>query len=189
MACSAQYYPDTFNGNVFLGSTAVAGVKPAAYNATAITYAIWNPLGSGKNIIPLYISVGFVDTTSAAGNIGLSYQTGMGSQVATGASVTAATLVAPVNALLSAGNASIAKFAPAALTLAAAASYLMTFGFSQLVTTAATTSSIGWGPWVFQFNGNLIVPPGTGIFVTGNTAPLSNLNITTTWAEINSVTG
>ncbi len=184
MPSSARYYTDCFNGNVFLGSTAVAGVKPAAYNATAITYALWNPLGSGKNIVPLYTSIGYVDTTSAAGNIGLSYQTGMGAQVASGAAVTAATLVAPVNAFLSGGNASIAKFAPATLTLGSAATYLMTFGFSQLVTTAATTSSIGWGPWVFNYMGAMIVPPGTGIFVTGNTAPLSNLDITTAWAEV-----
>lgn len=183
MALSAQYYSDAFNGNVFIGSTAVAGVKPPATNATAITYAIWNPLGSGKNIIPLYTQVGYSDTTSAAGNIGLSYQTGMGSQVATGSPVTAATLVAPVNALLSAGNASISKFAPSTLTLASAASYLLTFGFNQLVTTAATTASIGW-VWQYNYNGSLILPPGVGIFVTGNTAALSNLDLTTVWAEI-----
>mgnify|MGYP001588060809 CR=1 FL=1 len=54
------------------GGTAVAGVKPPATNATAQTYAIWNPLGSGKNIVPLRMDIGFVDTTSAAGNIALS---------------------------------------------------------------------------------------------------------------------
>lgn len=183
MALNAQYYVDAFNGNVFIGSTAVAGVKPPATNATAITYAIWNPLGSNKNIVPLYTNIGYSDTTSAAGNLCLSYQTGMGSQVATGSPVTAATLVAPVNAFLSAGNASIAKFAPATLTLANAASFLMSFGFSQLVTTAATTSAPGW-TWQYNYNGALIIPPGVGVFVTGNTAALSNLDIVSVWAEV-----
>ena len=182
MPSSATYYTDTYNGNVFIGSTAVGGVKPPATNATAQTYAIWNPLGSGKNIIPLAIDVGFVDTTSAAGNICLSYQTGMGSQVATGAAVTAATLVAPLNAYLSAGNSSIAKFAPASLTLGAGSTFLMTLGFNQLVTTAATTSAPGW-TWHWEGNGRLIVPPGVGIFITGATAVLSNVDIVTYWEE------
>lgn len=184
MALNAQYYLDTFNGNVFIGSTASAGVKPPATNATAITYAIWNPLGSGKNIVPLYSTFGFVDTTGAAANLALSYQTGMGAQVATASPVTAATLVAPVNANLGAGVASISKFAPATLTLASAATFLMSLGLNQLVTTAATTSSPGW-TWRFDYNGTLVVPPGVGIFVTSaNTAWLSNTDITTVWAEI-----
>lgn len=183
MPMSGRYYPDTFNGNVFIGSTAVAGVKPGAYNATAHTYVIWNPLGSGKNLVPISIDIGFSDTTAAPGNIGFSYQTGVGSQVATGAAITAATLVAPLNAMLSAGNSSIAKFAPATATFAAATSYLLTFGFQQTTTTGATTSSPGW-TWQYVFDGKLIVPPGVAVCVSGNTAPLSNLDITTYWAEV-----
>ena len=186
MAMSGRFYPDTFNGNVFIGSTAVAGVKPGAYNATAHTYCIWNPLGSGKNIVPIYTDIGYSDTTSAAGNLGLSYQLGVGSQVATGAAITAATLVAPLNAFLGGapqGPGSIAKFAPATITFGSATSYLLTFGFSQLVTTAATTSQIGW-TWRYVYDGAMIVPPGVAICVSGNTAPLSNLDITTYWAEV-----
>lgn len=183
MALGAQYYADTFAGNVFNGSTATGGVKPGIVGATAHKYAIWNPLGSGKNIVLLTVEIGYFDTTSAAGNIGLDYQLGVGSQVASGGAITAATLVAPVNGILGGGNTSIAKFAPATITFAAATTYLMTFGFSQLVTTAATTSQIGWS-WTYNFNGKLIIPPGAAIAVSGSAAPLSNLNITTYWAEL-----
>lgn len=183
MPSSAQFYADAFSGNVFLGATATAGVKPPVVGATAHTFCIWNPLGSGKNIIPISIDVGYVSTTSAAGNLSLDYQTGVGSQVASGAAITAATLVAPVNGMIGGGNASVAKFAPATITFAAATSFLMTLGFSQLVTTAATTSQIGW-TWDYQFNGRLIIPPGVAVCVTGGaTAPLSLLNINIFWGE------
>ena len=138
---SGKYYIDTLLGNVFIGSTAVAGVKPPAYNATAHVFCIWNPLGSGKNIIPIRLSVGWSDTTGAAGNIVLSYQSGVGSQVASGGAITAATLVAPVNAQIGQGNFSVAKFAPATITFAAATSLLRPTGISQLVTTATTTAT------------------------------------------------
>ncbi len=188
MPSSAQYYADALGGNMFIGSTAVAGVKPGAYNATAHTFCIWNPLGSARYITLVQIDIGFVDTTSAAGNLTLSYQTGVGSQVASGAAITAATLVAPVNAMIGAGNASQAKFAPATITFAAATSLLLTFGFSQLVTTAATTSSIGWF-WQWNANGRVIIPPGVAVCVSGGTAPLSNLDITAYWVETPFPTG
>lgn len=182
MPASGRYYPDVLNGNMFIGSTATAGVKPGIVGATAHKYAIWNPLGSGKNIIPISIDIGYVDTTSAAGNIGFDYQTGVGAQIATGGPITAITQVAPLNALLSGGASSVAKFAPATITFAAATTFLMTFGFSQLVTTAATTSSIGWH-WQYNFEGKLVIPPGVAVAVSGAAAPLSNLNITTFWIE------
>lgn len=180
---SGQYYTDTLLGNVFIGSTAVAGVKPPAYNATAHTFCVWNPLGSGKNIIPIQLRVGWSDTTGAAGNIVLSYQTGVGAQVATGSAITAATLVAPVNALVGSNTASVAKFAPATATFAAATSLLKTTGISQLVTTA-TTATLGYFSAAEDYNGTLIIPPGVALCVAGNIALLSNMDITLVWEEV-----
>jgi hypothetical protein len=182
MPCSATYYTDCYNGNLFIGSTAVGGVVPPVYNATAQTFAIWNPVGSPKNIVLLEIDLGYVSGTRVAGNLGLSYQTGLGAQPATGSPVTAATLVAPVNGFISAGNSSVARFAPATLTLATAASYLLTFGLSDLVTTAASTGATGWSDqWVA--NGRVIVAPGSGVFVTANAAAVSAYDITCYWVE------
>ncbi len=180
---SGRYYPDVNLGNTFIGSTAVAGVKPPAYNATAHTFALWNPLGSGKNIVLLRLLMGWSDTTGAAGNVCISYQNGVGSQVASGAAITAATLVAPLNAKIGAGNSSISKFAPATLTLAAASSLLMTTGISQLVTTATDATNM---PRVtmHDFEGSVMVPPGTIVAVTGNIALLSNFDITLIWDEV-----
>ena len=65
-AVNARYYPEVALGRVFMGTTAVAGVKPPAYNATAHTFCLWNPAGSGKNFVPLRLNMGFADTTGAA---------------------------------------------------------------------------------------------------------------------------
>lgn len=183
MAASGQYYIDTFLGNVFVGSTAAAGVVLPVYTNTAQTFVVWNPLGSGKNIVPIRLSIGYVSTTAAASNFVLAYQTGVGSQIATASPITAATLVAPVNMNLGSGNTSIAKFAPATATFTAGLTFLRTTGFNQLVTTAATTSSIGW-TWNEVYNGELIIPPGVALAVCGNIAPLQTNDVSMVWEEI-----
>jgi hypothetical protein len=180
---STRYYADVNAGNVFVGTTAVAGVKPPAYNATAHTFCLWNPLGSNKNFIPMHLLMGWSDTTGATGNVCISYQNGVGSQVATGGAITAATLVAPLNAKIGAGNSSAAKFAPATATFAAATSLLMSTGITQTVTTATDATNIP-NQAKHDFEGTIMVPPGTAICVTGNIALLSNFDITLIWAEV-----
>lgn len=180
---SGRYYADVNLGNVFIGTTAVAGVNPPAYNATAHTFCVWNPLGSGKNIVPMHLLVGYSATTGATGNVVISYQNGVGAQVATGAAITAATLVAALNAKIGAGNSSVAKFAPATITFAAATSLLMTTGITQTVTTATDATNIP-NQTKHDFDGSIMVPPGTAICVAGNIALLGAFDISLIWAEI-----
>lgn len=179
----AKYYPEVNQGIVFMGSTAAAGVVPPAYNATAHTFALWNPLGSGKNLVLLRFNSGWVSTTGAPGNLCIAYQTGVGAQVATGAAITAATLVAPLNAKIGGGAASVAKFAPATLTLAAASSLLCTIGASQLTITGASTAVPQWTIHK-DLDGSIIVPPGVMIGITGNVSLTSVMDHTLWWAEV-----
>lgn len=181
---SGKFYVDTFLGNMFIGTTAAAGVTVPIYSNTAAVFGLWNPLGSGKNAVLVRCSIGFVSTTAAPSNFVLGYQTGAGSQAATGAPVTAITAVAPVNGLLGAGNASYMKFFPATATLTTGCSLLMTLGSSQLTTTGATTSA----PYFTSdtlFDGTIIVPPGALIVVGGNIATTSVDDITLVWEETN----
>lgn len=180
---SARFYSDVNQGNVFIGTTAIAGVALPAYNATAHTFCVWNPLGSQKNIIPISLLVGYITTTSAAGNVVISYQNGMGSQVASGAAITAATLVAPLNAKLGAGNSSIAKFAPGTITFGAATSLLMTTGLNEDAF-AATSAANQPKQAKHDFEGTLMVPPGSAICVAGNIALLSTFDVTMIWGEV-----
>ena len=180
---SARYYPDVNAGQTFIGTTAVAGVKPPAYNATAHTFCLWNPAGSGFNFMLLHLLMGWSDTTGATGNVCISYQNNVGAQAATGSPITAATLVAPLNAKIGAGNSSASKFAPATATFGAATSLLMTTGISQTVTTATDATNLPKQA-KHDFEGTVMVPPGTAICVTGNIALLSNFDISLIWDEI-----
>lgn len=180
---SGRYYPDANQGTTFIGTTAVAGVALPAYNATAHTFCVWNPLGSLKNIIPIHLMIGWSATTFATGNVVVSYQNTVGSQVATGAAITAATLVAPLNAKLGAGNSSIARFAPATITFGLATSLLMTTGLNTTVI-AATDATNLLKPAKHDFDGTLIVPPGSAICIAGNIALLGVCDVTLIWDEV-----
>ncbi len=181
---SGRYALDTLLGQTFIGTTAAAGVIPTIYNSTSPTFGLWNPVGSGKNIYLMYLTIGYVSTTAAASNFVLGYQTGAGSQAATGSPVTAATIVAPVNGMLGLGNSSVTKFFPATATLTTGCSLLMSLGTSQLVTTATTTSGNGYFNSYTDFQGTVIVPPGALIIVGGNIAPLQTVDISLVWEEV-----
>jgi hypothetical protein len=180
---SGRYALDTLLGQTFIGSTAAAGVIPTIYSSTSPTFGLWNPVGSGKNIYLQYLTIGYVSTTAAASNFVLGYQTGAGSQAATGSPVTAITAVAPVNGILGLGNSSVMKFFPATATLTTGCSFLMTLGTSQLVTTATTTTGAYFNSYT-DFQGTIIVPPGVLIVVGGNIAPLQTVDISLVWEEV-----
>lgn len=180
---SGRYYLDTISGNVFIGSSAAAGVVLGIYSNTSVTFALWNPAGSGKNAIPISCQIGYVSGTAAASNFAYGFQTGVGSTIATGAPITAFTAVAPLNGYIGQGNPSAMRFAPAAATLTAGCSFLKTMGVSQLVTTAATTSATTFQATEY-FDGSLIIPPGTLFVVGGNIATVTTADVTLAWEEI-----
>jgi len=92
--------------------------------------------------------------------------------------------VTPISARLD-GPSAKATFMSAAITTAAP-SLLMQLGVNQLVTTAATTSSVTF-EHQYAFNGELVIPQGCAIFVAGNIAVLIKLAISIVWAEIPAV--
>jgi hypothetical protein len=176
-----EHFNQTVRGNVFIGSTSKDGVAVPIYNATGATFALWNPAGSGKHCVPISIAFGMGTVgTKAVSGLGLSYKTGCGGAIGTGAPVSAFTHVAPVNALLGSGRNSSMLFAPAAATIVAGA-LLLNFGLS------VETATAGNGLWVMQYNfkGSLIVTPGSLIHVTS--APIacgSTYVITLLWEEV-----
>lgn len=177
-----KYYTQAYRGNVFVGSTALAGVVPATSTGTAQTFMIWNPAGSGKNIVPINCTLGYVSTTSVAGNYGYSFLTNMGSGFSVAGGCSAATLVAPVNMNLGSGIASIARFAPATATVIAP-TYLRSMGVSQLALTAASTVTTGWTTRE-DFDGSIIIGQGSALFVVGYTSSAAIYDVAMVWAEV-----
>jgi hypothetical protein len=177
-----KYYTQTYRGNVFVGSTAIGGVALTTSVTTAQVFMVWNPLGSGKNIVPINTTIGYVSGTGVAANLGYSYLTGMGSNYSVAGGCSAATLVAPVNMNLGSGVVSVAKFAPATATVIAP-TYLRSMGVSQLALTAATTTA---AQWVSRddFDGHVIIGQGAAIFVIGVASITSLFDISMVWAEV-----
>src|ERR671931_2793238 len=120
---NAEFYEQTLRGNAFVYSQAAAGVALAAPSVNSVPM-IWNPSGSGKNLVLHKVVVGWKDTTWAVGHIDYGVLTGAGAQTGTGAPIVSLTQVAGVNCLIGGGNASVMRFAPATVTLAAAPTFL-----------------------------------------------------------------
>jgi hypothetical protein len=164
---NASFYEHVLRGNAFVYSTPAAGaalVAPTTTNAPMI----WNPAGSGKNLVLHKIEYGYIGTTWAPGHIEYGVVTGAGSQIGTGAPIVSLTQVAGVNLLVGAGNASVMRFAPTTLVVIAAPTFLCTSGISAQTGTAAAVLP----PYKMEdlIDGHIIIPPGVAFFVMANAA-------------------
>lgn len=175
-------YTHSMSGNLYVGNQSAAGAIVPIYSNTTQQCGLLNPASSGVNLVPTQINFGYVDTTGAAGSFALGYITTGDGIIATGGKgVTAATLATPINLKLG-GKPSKATFMSAGITTVAPG-LLMQLGVNQLVTTAATASTTTFTTQ-YKFDDELILAPGTGIFVAGNIAVLIKMAISIVWKEV-----
>lgn len=64
---SADLAEMVINGQVMTAVNAVAGTAPGTALATTAPLSLWNPPGSGKNLVILHASLGYVSGTLGAG--------------------------------------------------------------------------------------------------------------------------
>ena len=178
-----KYYTQCYRGAVFAGSQAVAGAAVPVYTNTTQQAGLWNPAGSGVNLVPIRLNLGYVSTTGAAGGFCLGYVLNCGAGLgAAGSGITAATMnLLPVNCNLQ-GPKSKAIWMSAAITCTAPA-YLMNLGINQLVTTAAATGATFFNGQ-YDFDGHVVIPQGTAIFFAGMIAMLTLVSYTCIWEEV-----
>jgi hypothetical protein len=170
----------TLAGRVFSGATTYAGVTLPIYNATAHTFGLFNPANSGRNLMLLSISVSQSDaTTPAISGLALSYIGGLGSAAATGTGLTALTETVPTSGMIGQTHRRVGQFTLAATTTAT--SLFRVLGFSQ----DSVTPGTGLVSSFRNFEGEIIVPPGVFIALTGApVAPGQDFCGTLTWAEL-----
>lgn len=174
-----KYYTQTYNGQMFMGTTTTASAIPIN-SSTAPTFVLWNPAGSGVNLVLARYSAGWVATTEAPGNIQFAYLGGAGTGIATAAPISAFTAGTIVNGNLSVGNTALAKFGTAA-TLTTAGTVFATSGQSHLTTTG--TATFGSFSIVYDFDGLVIVPPNTAFYTVASAATASTYNQSVHWYE------
>lgn len=172
-------------GKCYIGSTAVAGVVIPVSTTTSPTFLLWNPAGSGVYAVLNKLMIGApADGTNDFVSIGLSVVTNAGSQIGTGAPVVSGTFVAPISALVGNGApASKMRFAPATASIVAAGTFFYTLGFTAFEGDIATTA-LAPVALIHDFNGGVVVAPGTAIHVVADEAAGLTTEITLTWAEV-----
>ena len=178
-----SWYDLANRGQMFQGNIAAAGVVLPLVTNTTQQVGLWNPAGNDVDAVLRSISLTYVSTTGAAGGFVIGYLANAPAQLATGAAITAFTETTAINCKLNAPVASKVKFAQGATITVTAPSILRSTGINQLVITAADATNTQWTSRI-EFDGDLIVTPGSAIFVAGNIATLITMAGTVVWAEI-----
>ncbi len=180
MAFSAgKYWSETAAGNVFILSTAVAGVAAPISTGTAATFGLWNT-STTKNATLLRLNIGFTSGTIALGEWGLAdvYAT----QVATGSNITAFTdsVVGTTlrNGIIGGGKSSAMRSTPSGATVAANTACYWMGGAHEGATGVGPVSNFS-----HDFDGLVIVPPGRFVFVCGSIAQTGVFTMSLAWAE------
>jgi hypothetical protein len=171
-------------GLVFMGSTAIAGVAPPIATSTNPTFALWNPLGSGKNLVMLRAAYGYISGTVVASAWHYSQVLATGSVAATGSPVLNFTAVAAQNALVGAGGVSVAKLTVAAGTTTLTAASMSVYRHSGISNGAPITSTTSYFSLVENFEGDFIIPPGVMIFPSADPVQGGTYAISWLWAEL-----
>ena len=181
-ASNGKYYPEAALGNVFIGSTAAAGVALPISTGTAVTCALWN-VTSNKNAVLLKATIGYTSGTIALGTFGIANQY-CGFALATAAPLSVFTdgvLGTTIrNAKLGAGNGTSMRFTPSAATLTAGGTAAYWFGKSI----ESATAGLGIFSCTEDFDGGLIVPPGQMVFLCGSVAQTGIFTCSLMWAEV-----
>ena len=174
----ALSYTDVLAGNIFIGSTAVAGVALPISTGTAVTCALWNT-SINRNAALLGVAVGYTSGTIALGEFGIANQY-VGNAVNSGGPLTAATAGTPKNAVLGAGAASTMTFIPATATLAAGGTAALWLGKSI----ESATAGLGIFDGYRWLDAPLILPPGQIAFICGSVAQTALFTCSMIWAEV-----
>jgi hypothetical protein len=173
-------------GLVFSQTTTPLGLAIPIYTATApVGNVVWNPMGSGVNVVPISYTANWVSGTSTAGTVGLMAVQTRQSTTATAAWITAFAATTPVSTFFSAGTTS-KVFSSNAGTITCTAGAATNFVQAMFCINAegAAAALHTTQPSTFEFNGKWIFPPGSLIYVAATLATTALYAQTIVWAEL-----
>lgn len=172
---NGRYYENSYRGNTFSSGVTGSGVAPGTALSTTAPFALYNPAGSGKNLVILRSSAGYISGTIGAGTVFYCANTVVGAAPTTGSALTV------VNNLIGSGTAAVGKpFVTA--TLPVAPTILRPF-FSLTAILASTAVN----PYQVEdeIAGEFIVAPGATFSIeavaAAGTTPLLTYGIS--WVE------
>lgn len=171
----ADYYLLARAAAVFHAETAATGVAPGTAVGTTAPFALYNPIGSGVNLVILEAQMGYVSGTLGAGVVHYVVNINPAAAAVTG------TAIVPVNAYL--GGAASAAAPKTTATLPVTPTLLRPFCSLQASLATSVTQ-----PWQVKdiVNGAIIVTPGCSLSLestaAAGTSPLVVFGMT--WAEV-----
>lgn len=84
----ARYYEYAVRGKLWIAKTADSGVAPGTSVGTTAGFSLHNSKGSGVNVVPLAVSIGYVSGTLGAGFIALCTNVNLTEAIPTGTAIT-----------------------------------------------------------------------------------------------------
>lgn len=169
-----DFYTQAYRGNLFFATTATAGtIIPVQASALVSTFTLFNPANSAKNLELVSYSLGIDTTGSVVSDVSLWFQSQIGSvntQLATLTNLT----VYP--GLLGGSFAAQGQ-------CYSAAKFIGTLLKGPTMVTFGTTTSPTGGVFEYNFNGRIILPPGTAVTTAGNAAQTVAMQQTFFWVE------
>lgn len=157
-------------GNVFVVSTAVAGVAPGTVLNTTPPMCLWNPPNSGKNLSVLKASLGYVSGTLGGGSLVAAVVPIQSAAPTTGTELTPqCTLLGFPNGVARAFQGSTVASVPAILrSLFAMGAFL-------------ATTALPPAPIVENLDGEIVIPPGSALAIqavaAAGTSPLTMIGL------------
>lgn len=161
-------------GQVYVASTAAAGIAILVSATTGNVPTLWNPTGSGRIVYPIMLNVNWLSGAVTASNLLWSVTANTGANIGTGNPVVTFTNVAPVNALLGGPAESAIRWSPAVSTYTAAPAFFAATGINLKATALDSLLSV-------DTQGTMALMPGTALSLTCSVASTTALIQASIW--------
>ena len=167
-----RYYENTYRGQKFSACN-TAAVTVGVLAATNVSYALYNPPNSGKNLVIVNAGFGVGSTVFATGVMFAAYN----AQLTTPTNTTA--LVVRGNLLNGSVAASVAQAFSTATLSSTPVAVSPVFSFAASTTVGAPSQALN-----FDVAGQLVLAPGGVISIQGSVAALAVGFAGLTWDEV-----
>lgn len=181
-----KYYTQTQRGNCYYASTAAAGLAFSIFSATTfLGLMLLNPMGSGKNLSLIRSMVGLnAASATAASAFGYAWATNVNTPLSTAYTAFGALTTTRGSCLLGpVGQGNSVVLTATTATIAAAS--VFTWGRSANFSTSTGAVGTVLGSTMFEdFDGQMIVPPGTLFTLTSSILGGGTNPATLIWEEL-----
>lgn len=168
-----KYYTGAYRGHCFFANTGVSGTTVPVSTTTTATFAIYNPIGSGINMELIAYDAGVVTSiTTVVGSVMLGFS--------------AVLTVAPTGLTALTGQSSLygSNSAPLGRVYSAATIVATTVWYTMAQITSVNGAGVASAPLIhYEFDGKVVLAPGTLAHVAGTTAQTQAFVQNIVWAE------